>query len=136
MTKSSPDGHIETSSPHWIEWVTGILSVLLVSVLLGWIAWDIYRYEDDVADFELSVISVQRSSNSFRVNFDIHNTTQSTAAKVHVVGQLQSASGEAETADVTFDYVASESHDNGTLFFSRDPAEGNLTLNVVGFTEP
>lgn len=136
MTKSSPDGHIETSAPHWIEWVTGILSVLLVLGLLGWIAWDIYRYEDAVADFELSVISVQRSSNSFRVNFDIHNMTQSTAAKVHVVGQLQSTNGEAETADVTFDYVASESHDNGTLFFSRDPTQGNLTLNVVGFTEP
>ncbi|MDR6101198.1 uncharacterized protein (TIGR02588 family) [Agrobacterium larrymoorei] len=136
MTKSSADGHTETSSPHWIEWVTGIVSSLLVIALLGWISWDIYRYDDAKPDFEISVVSKEPVANGFRVTFDIHNVSQSTAATVHVVGTLQNADGGTDTADVTFDYVAAESHDNGTLFFKSDPNAGRLDLYVVGFTEP
>ena len=44
--------------------------------------------------------------------------------------------GTTETADVTFDYVAAESHDNGTLFFKSDPQSGTLDLRVGGFTDP
>ncbi len=136
MTKSSADGHIETSSPHWIEWVTGIVSSLLVIAMLGRISWDIYRYDDSKADFELAVVSIEPVSSGFRVNFDIHNVSQSTAATVHVVGALRSADGATDTADVTFDYVAAESHDNGTLFLKNDPRSGTLDLRVAGFTDP
>lgn len=136
MTKSSADGHIETSSPHWIEWVTGIVSSLLVIAMLGWISWDIYRYDDSKANFELAVVSIEPVSSGFMVNFDIHNVSQSTAATVHVVGALRSADGATDTADVTFDYVAAESHDNGTLFLKNDPRLGTLDLRVTGFTDP
>lgn len=136
MTKSSADGHIETSSPHWIEWVTGIMSSLLVIALLGWISWDIYRYDDSKPDFEISVVSKEPVANGFRVTFDIHNVSQSTAATVHVVGTLRGADGATDTADVTFDYVAAESHDNGTLLFKNDPQAGALELRVAGFTDP
>lgn len=136
MTKSSADGHIETSSPHWIEWVTGIVSSLLVIAMLGWISWDIYRYDDSKANFELAVVSIEPVSSGFMVNFDIHNVSQSTAATVHVVGALRSADGATDTADVTFDYVAAESHDNGTLFLKNDPRLGTLDLRVAGFTDP
>jgi len=136
MTKSSVDGHIETSSPHWIEWVTGIVSSLLVMALLGWISWDIYRYDDAKPDFELSVVSTEPVGSGFRVNFAIHNVSQTTAATVHVVGTLRSVDRATDTADVTFDYVAAESHDNGTLFFKSDPQAGALELHVAGFTDP
>lgn len=136
MTKSSTDGHIETSSPHWIEWATGIVSSLLVIALLGWISWDIYRYDDAKADFKLSVVSTKPVATGFRVNFDIHNLSQTTAATVHVVGTLRGAEGATDTADVTFDYVAAESRDNGTLFFESDPQAGALELRVAGFTDP
>ena len=136
MTKSSADGHIETSSPHWIEWVTGIVSSLLVIALLGWISWDIYRYDDAKPDFELSVVSKEPVANGFRVNFDIHNITQTTAATVKVVGTVRTADEANETADVTFDYVAAESHTKGALFFNSDPQAGALDLRVVGFTDP
>lgn len=136
MTRSSADGHLETATPHWIEWVTGIVSVMLVCGLLGWIGWDSYRYRDEVADFKLTTISIEPGAGSHRVTFDIHNLTQTTAAKVHVVGTLQNAASGTETADVTFDYVASESHNSGTLIFASDPATGRLQLRVAGFTEP
>ncbi|MNW06824.1 hypothetical protein D3C71_2032970 [compost metagenome] len=50
-------------------------------------------------------------------------------------GDIASPDG-SENSDVTFDYVASESHETGILFFKTDPASGTFNLNVVGYTEP
>lgn len=136
MTKSSAKEHIETSSPHWIEWLTGGLCGCIVIALLGWLIWDIYRYDDSAADFALNVTAIEPASGGFRVAFDIRNVSQSTAAQVHVVGDLQPAAGAAETADVTFDYVASESRDRATLFFTTQPSTDTLRLRVAGYTEP
>lgn len=135
MTISSAKGHIESGSPHWIEWLSGILSALLVAGLAGWLCWDVYRYDDRPPDFILSVTAVMQREGGYSLSFDIHNTSMTTAATVHVVGVLTGA-GADETASVTFDYVASESHDNGVLFFSRDPRNADLALRVEGYTEP
>ncbi len=70
------------------------------------------------------------------MKFDIRNLSMTTAAQVQVRGDLQRNDAAPENADVTFDYVASESKDSGTLFFRSDPRSGTLTLTVAGYTEP
>ncbi|MCZ7454623.1 TIGR02588 family protein [Rhizobium rhizogenes] len=70
------------------------------------------------------------------MKFDIRNLSMTTAAQVQVRGDLQQDGTMQESADVTFDYVASESKDAGTLFFRNDPRRGTLNLNVSGYTEP
>lgn len=135
MTKSVGSKHTETADPHWLEWLVGGVCTFLVVSLFVWISWDIYRYEDQAAQFEISLLSVQAEHDKYRVIFDIHNTSLSTAAEVHVRGDL-SATDSPESSDVTFDYVASESHETGILFFKKDPASGTFNLNVVGYTQP
>ncbi len=44
MTISKNGKQTESADPHWIEWVTGTICTLLVAAMLGWIAYDIYRY--------------------------------------------------------------------------------------------
>lgn len=135
MTKSVGNKHIETADPHCVEWLVGGFCTLLVIALFLWIGWDIYRYRDEDARFEISRIAVRPDGQAYRVTFDIHNTSLSTAAQVHVRGDLALA-GKEESSDVTFDYVASESRETGTLFFKNDPATGTFNLDVVGYTEP
>ncbi|MDO3445030.1 TIGR02588 family protein [Agrobacterium sp. V1] len=136
MTTSKGNKHTESSDPHWVEWVTGAICTLLVAAMLGWIAYDIYRYQPEDARFEIAVTSVEGQSGPYRVKFDIHNLSMTTAAQVQVRGELQQDGTMQESADVTFDYVASESKDAGTLFFRNDPRRGTLNLNVSGYTEP
>lgn len=136
MTTSKGNKHTESSDPHWIEWVTGAICTLLVAAMLGWIAYDIYRYQPEDARFEIAVTSVEGQSVPYRVKFDIRNLSMTTAAQVQVRGELQQDGTMQESADVTFDYVASESTDAGTLFFRNDPRRGTLNLNVSGYTEP
>ncbi len=124
MTISKDGKHTESSDPHWIEWVTGAICTLLVAALLGWILYDIYRYEPDDARFEIAVTDVNGEPGQYRVKFDIRNLSMTTAAQVQVRGDLQQDGGTQETRD------------SGTLFFRNDPAGGRLIINVAGYTEP
>jgi uncharacterized protein (TIGR02588 family) len=136
MTISKDGKQTESADPHWIEWVTGTICTLLVAAMLGWIAYDIYRYVPEDARFDIAVTSVEGQPGQYRVKFDILNLSMTTAAQVQVRGDLQRNDAAPENADVTFDYVASESKDSGTLFFRSDPRSGTLTLTIAGYTEP
>ncbi|CVI63149.1 MULTISPECIES: TIGR02588 family protein [Agrobacterium] len=136
MTISKDGKQMESADPHWIEWVTGTICTLLVAAMLGWIAYDIYRYIPEDARFEIAVTGVEAQAGQYRVRFDIRNLSMTTAAQVQVRGDLQQNDATLESADVTFDYVASESRDTGTLFFRNDPRSATLTINVAGYTEP
>lgn len=136
MTKSTKSGNIESADPHWIEWLTGGVCGLLVIAMLGWIGWDMLRYADEDATFDVTITSVTPASGRYRVTFDIVNTSMSTASQVHVRGDLRKDGSVTESSDVTFDYVASESSDMGTLFFMADPSTASVDLQVVGYTEP
>ncbi|NTB96302.1 TIGR02588 family protein [Agrobacterium tumefaciens] len=136
MTISKGRKHTESSEPHWVEWLTGVICTLLVAAMLGWIGYDIYRYRPEDARFEIAVTGVEAQAGQYRVRFDIRNLSMTTAAQVQVRGDLQQNDATLESADVTFDYVASESFDTGTLFFRNDPRSATLTINVAGYTEP
>ncbi|MCZ7854773.1 TIGR02588 family protein [Agrobacterium salinitolerans] len=136
MTISKNGKQMESADPHWIEWVTGTICTLLVAAMLGSIGYDIYRYRPEDARFDIAVTGVEGQAGQYRVKFDIRNLSMTTAAQVQVRGDLQQNDATLESADVTFDYVASESRDTGTLFFRNDPRSATLTINVAGYTEP
>ena len=136
MTISKGRKHVESPEPHWVEWLTGAVCTLLVIAMLGWIGYDIYRYKPDKARFEIAVTDVEAQAGQYRVSFDIRNLSMTTAAQVHIRGDIQQNAATLESADVTFDYVASESRDTGTLFFRNNPQNGTLIINVAGYTEP
>lgn len=132
MTRSSRHGHVESATTHWVEWLMAAVSTVLVAALLGWLVFDALRYRSSPPAFALTVLSVLPQENGYRVAFSLRNTSLSTAAGVTVRGDL--AGG--ESADVTFDYVASESAETGALFFRDDPRAGGLSLSVTGYTDP
>ncbi|MDR6434278.1 TIGR02588 family protein [Brucella pseudogrignonensis] len=135
MTKSKGNTHTETAQPHWLEWVAGGICTLLVIALFVWIGRDIYRYEVQEPQFDISIMSINSMNKVYRVTFDLRNTSLSTAAQVQVRGDISSSSS-TESSDITFDYVASESHETGILFFKTNPSSGTLTIHVVGYKEP
>ena len=122
----------ETGETHWIEWLTGGISALLVAALLGWLAYDALRYTPAAPAFAVSVLAVTPETEGFRVAFEVRNTALSAAASVVVRGEL----ADGESADVTFDYVAAQSRETGAFFFHDDPRGGGLRLAVAGYAKP
>ena len=136
MTRSEKGRHRERHDPHWIEWLTGLLSALLITALLGWVAWEAFTRQATPPELSISVLTTERASGGYRVTFDIHNTATTTAAAVSVVGRLLEGEKVIEEHQVIFDYVAAESKATGAILFHADPAGRHIDIRAAGYTDP
>ena len=128
--------HTEKHNPHWVEWVTGVVSTLLVLILLGWIGREALVADSRPPELSIVIEQVQQIQGLYRVDILLRNAGEKTAAAVHVVGNTMLSDGSSELAGVTFDYAPAQSQTKGALFFRKDPRRGNVTIIPVGYTEP
>lgn len=136
MAKTTAHDGEKAKSPHWIEWAMGILCSLLVAGLFVMLVLNIVRHREEPARFEVAVVAIEPAGAHYRVTIAVRNPSMATGAQVHVRGDLQDGAETVESADVTFDYVASESVENGALFFATEPTAARLRLSVIGYTDP
>ena len=128
--------HTEADDPHWMEWVTGLVSALLIATLIGYVGWNALTEELKPPEFAIEATGMERVTGGYRITFDIENRANATAAAVIVRGELLRGEESVETVDVTFDYVPGESQSSGAILFTTDPGSARLTLRAVGYTDP
>lgn len=136
MTKSQQGRHRERQDPHWIEWLTGIISALLVAAMLSWLTWEAFTRTATPPHLTATVLTTEKTPAGYRVTFDIDNTATTTAAAVTVIGRLTEGDRVIEENDVTFDYVAAESKSTGAILFRNDPAGRTVDIRPAGYTDP
>lgn len=126
----------ETLQPHWIEWLTGAVSSLLILLVVGWISYEAVNGTDSPAELQVDIVSTERTDAGWRVLFDLRNNGESTAAAVQVHGTMSEQGRLVEEAAVTVDYVAARSTAHGALIFTQNPNDRDFKIRAVGFTEP
>lgn len=136
MTKSPINRNTEKTRTHWIEWLTGLLSLAAICAVIGWLFVDIMTSEDRQPELVARVISTEKIASGWQVVFELRNNATLAAAGVEVRAQLLDKSRLVEEAEVTFDYVAGGSQSRGAVIFENDPKRLDLTIRAVGFTEP
>lgn len=136
MTRSQMNKHAEAIRPRWIEWLTGILSTLLVLSMIAWVTWEALSNATNPPDLSARVESIEPAATGWRVMIGIRNASDETAAGVRVRATLREGTAVVEEADVTFDYVAAGSVARGALLFANDPSRYRLTVSPAGFVEP
>ncbi|WP_440980703.1 TIGR02588 family protein [Shinella sumterensis] len=136
MTKQENRRQRERQDPHWIEWLTGVISTLLVLAMLGWLSWEAVMRPTTPPDLSIHVVSTERAASGYRVAFDIANTGTTTAAAVTVIGRIIQDGRVIEENPVVFDYVAAQSKTEGAIFFRNDPATGEMSIAPAGYTSP
>jgi uncharacterized protein (TIGR02588 family) len=136
MTRSERGRHRERHDPHWIEWLTGLVSALLVAGMLGWIGWEAFTREATPPDLSVTVLTTEKTGAGQRVTFDIANSGTTTAAAVTVIGRLMEGEKIVEENHVVFDYVAAESKSTGAILFAGDPAGRRMNIRAAGYTGP
>lgn len=137
MTRTRQETHTEHADPHWVEWLTGIVSALLVMAMLAWIAKEALLQTGEPPDFVVETVATERTAaGQYRVTFDLSNTATTTAAAVTVRGTISEAGTVTETSEITFDYVPAESETSGAMLFRRDPGGKTVDIAVTGYTEP
>lgn len=134
--RTSKTPHTERLKPHWIEWLTGAVSSLLILAIIAWIGYEAVNGNDTPADLRVEIVSVEKTGAAWRILFDLSNSGETTAASVEVRGTLADRGRLVEEAAVTFDYVAARSLAHGALIFTQDPNSHDFAIRAVGFNEP
>ncbi|MCA1968164.1 MAG: TIGR02588 family protein [Rhizobium sp.] len=136
MSPSHRPRHTEADDPHWMEWLTGLVSAALIATLIGYVGWNALTEQMEPPKFAIEATGMERMTGGYRITFDIENRANSTAAAVVVRGELLRGEESVETVDVTFDYVPGESQSSGAILFTTDPGSAQLTLRAIGYTDP
>lgn len=136
MTKISNGKNIEASAPHWIEWMTGAISAIIVLTVIVWIGKDGVLDRDTLPDLHGKVVETEERSDGFQVLFEIHNDSSATASQVKIRGELRDQGSVLESYDTVLDYVPGRSKAGGGLIFRQNPAGKELTVRPTAFGKP
>jgi uncharacterized protein (TIGR02588 family) len=121
---------------HWIEWLTGAVSGLVVIALIGWIAWYAPGEHEGMPALNVELGEIAAMDGGHRVSFTVVNSGRRTAAAVPVTARLMNGADIVEEREVTFDYVPALSSATGALLFSNDPAGHRLDIRASGYEDP
>lgn len=135
MTKTIGDKNLEAKNPHWVEWLTGLVSGAIVLAVIGWIAKDAVGDQDTSPDLAATVLMTEQRSNGFQVAFEVSNGASATASQVTVDGEILDGANVVEQASTVLDYVPGKSKARAGLIFKNDPT-GRIVLRVSAFNEP
>lgn len=137
MKDTSDIGKVtEKGEAHWIEWVTAIVSTLIVAAVLGWVGWRAVSEEKVPPAFRIEITERMPVEGGYRIRFDVSNSANRTAAAVVVRGEVMDGDAAIEQADVTFDYVPAQSKASGAILFAREPRQDQIRLRTISFTDP
>lgn len=78
---------------------------------------------------------VDRQGDVFHVPVDVGNDGERAAANVQVLAELVGPEG-AEMSDQTIDFLGAGESERLVFVFTTDPADGDLSVVVGGFTVP
>jgi uncharacterized protein (TIGR02588 family) len=128
----------QSASRSVAEWVTLIVSSLLVLGLVGLTSWLFLTASTDPAAMtvEPHLDEVYQSGSRFYVPLTVSNTGGRTAEEVRVETTLTDASGAAQSAEFQIQFLAGGGSARGVVSFSGDPRAGQMSAAVVSFLEP
>lgn len=125
-----------TRKAHWIEWLTGVLSTILVAGMIIAVVHDGVKSVGATPKLSVVAAPAEPSPQGFSVAFTVVNAGKRTASGVPVRGTLREGDTIVEEQDVTFDYVPADSEVTGTFLFARDPSQYRLEVKASGFRDP
>lgn len=115
--------------PPLLEWAAAGLGLLVVLAALGVLTWHAFSGAGAPPDLEISAAGSGRSGDAWRLQVEVRNTGERTAAQVEIEGELAG-----ETASAVIPYVPGHGRREAALVFSERPDEARL--RVTGWVEP
>ncbi len=119
-----------------MEWTIAVLGMALIAVALGVILYRAITQESKPVDLTVSVESIQRSEQGYRVDFNVNNSGSKTAAAVVIEGELRKDGQSVEKSNATLAYAPANSTRRGGIYFMNDPGLYDMTIRAAGFEKP
>lgn len=120
------------------EWTTlGISSVILLTVvgLITFLSFD-KDTQAPVITVEPLLNEVREDASGYYLPVIVRNEGGRTVEEVQILVELDTGSGEPETAELTVVFLAGGEEVRGTSIFEHNPTEGEVTARATSFQEP
>ena len=117
------------------EWVTFVVSCLVLAVVVGLIALQPQSAEEPAGPIAHLSGPATPAPGGFQVPVEVRNDGGDTAADVQVTAEL-TIDGEVTEADQVIDFLAGDETEDLVFVFLDDPADGDLVVRVSGFSKP
>lgn len=125
-----------TRDAHWIEWMTGAISGLIVLAMTAWIAYHAVTDAGGKPELSIAVLESKAVAKGYEITLTVDNRGNRTAAAVPVTGELVDDGTQIETHTIVFDYVPTRSSVTGAILFEADPSAHELHLRIDGYADP
>lgn len=135
--KDDLDKNVEPGSgTSAVEWVVAALGALILVSMIGYMLFYGLTQQSGPPRIVLEAGAVTESAGGYLVEFTARNEGPSTAAALHIKGQLMDGAEILEEAEAQLDYVPEHSKREGGMFFDQDPREHTLVLSSEGYSKP
>ncbi len=119
-----------------IEWIAGGIGLVLTCGLVGFIGWQALQEPPQRPQVEVRVTSITPSGDNYLVEITAFSRSGRAVSGLDVEGVLTIAGQAPETSTASFDYVPGHSQTRGGLYFTANPAEGDLQVRATGYQDP
>ncbi len=126
----------KATAANFPEWIIAALGMVLLFSALGFILYRAVMSESRPASLSVSVESIERSDQGFRVDFTVSNSGSQTAAAVMIEGELTEAGRTVEKSNASLGYAPGNSIRRGSIYFANDPNLHEIKVRAVGFEKP
>jgi uncharacterized protein (TIGR02588 family) len=121
---------------HWIEWITGVASSVVVFVILSWVGYEAITQETAPPQLFVQLETNSEKETGHEVRFSVANRSDRTAASVIVRGEVIDAGAVLESAEMVLEYVPAHSQTRGAFIFRNDTKNREVRILPRAYTEP
>lgn len=132
MTQKQHDSDDDTPI---LEWIAGAIGFALFSAAIALTAANSF-HAPKPPEIAIQPDAAMPVTGGYRVEFDVTNVGDQTAAQVVVRADLRSGSGIVESHDVTLDFLAPHSTVRAGVFLARDPQTLDLKIRPSSYQHP
>ena len=119
------------------EWVTFIVSSLILLVLVGLVIFDWAVNQDRPPAFQIEVTQAARITDGrYYVPFAITNTGGRIARTVQITAELHIEGEPDETGEQQIDFLSGQERKRGSFICTHNPQAGELVLRVASYRLP
>lgn len=129
--------HLQLGQRSEAEWVTFIVSSLILLVLVSLVIFDWAVNQDRPPAFQIEVTQSARiTDGQYYVPFAITNTGGRIARTVQVIAELHIEGEPDETGEQQIDFLSGQERKRGSFIFTHNPQSGKLVLRVASYRLP
>lgn len=131
-------GHSGNNQRSIAEWTTLAISVTILLTIIGLIGWLHFMGGGRPAAIvvEPQADQFRQEASGYYLPVVIRNEGDTTVQDVQIQGELDTGSGEPETAEFVIPFLVGGEEVDGTFIFQSDPSQGELTTVAGSYKLP